>query len=648
MTRRTLATLTITALAAAACTGPLPSDGTTVQTRQLTVDAGAAVDATPPITPILKMTIGEPSSMFVGNPSVISLIVSNATGPAVPANNVKLTIALTGSLTVGALAGGPGGAWLCTVDTSVPGTTTVTCQTAQLQFGARFAIPVTATAEGTISSLITLTSDNAIVPPPDSRQIVVTKATTDDLAINGSAEGSVFVGSTAGAAFTATNAGPLTATGVRMTLTLSGPGTFAFVSGGGTTAPVPCSFTATSATCTSDSLSPRTSLGAKIGFTATGPGTISIFGSITGNETDSNLSNNNWPTFTTAVQPKYVDLTVAAQVGKQVVVSHPLNLTITAGNKGPDTASSATLYDVLPPGMTFVSATPSQGTCDDAQWGVLSCDVGPLAAGKKATVAVVLTPTAPATVTNDVTINDWTFGDFEQDYSNNEADNTFAVHGSTNQILNGPPTKGGCGLWSGAPLDNLEDGNPLLTQGSKTIGSWFVTSDGTGYQFPTSLSGLVVPGGPSPSKYMVSSTGDGLTDWGAALGIGFGCSYDVSRFHALRFDVKAGGQGTFFVEVATDELLGVENGGHCTAGPGCYDYYRLQLSLPDDGWYTCTVAFTDLQQAGWGIQVPFDVGAVTGAQFNIEAWQAPYDLSLDNLEWVAPPRTKTGCVPIGG
>ena len=69
--------------------------------------------------------------------------------------------------------------------------------------------------------------------------------------------------------------------------------------------------------------------------------------------------------------------------------------------------------------------------------------------------------------------------------------------------------------------------------------------------------------------------------------------------------------------------------------------------MPTDGWYRCTVAFADLTQAGWGLQAPFNVGAVMGAQFNMETWQAPYDLSIDNLEFVASPKTKTGCVRIG-
>jgi len=35
-----------------------------------------------------------------------------------------------------------------------------------------------------------------------------------------------------------------------------------------------------------------------------------------------------------------------------------------------------------------------------------------------------------------------------------------------------------------------------------------------------------------------------------------------------------------------------------------------------------------------------------GPPIAIETWQAPYDLSIDNIEFVAPPKTKTSCVPL--
>jgi hypothetical protein len=263
---------------------------------------------------------------------------------------------------------------------------------------------------------------------------------------------------------------------------------------------------------------------------------------------------------------------------------------------------------------------------------------------RAASIAVVVTPTFLAEMTNTATVYDNQLGDIDLDYSNNEASATVTVRGSTNQLVTGPPTKGGCGLWPGAPIDALEDGDSILRLGNKPKGGWFVTSDGTGLQSPSSPDGLVVPGGPGSSKYMVSSYGFGFENWGAAFGLGLGCSYDVSRFHAVRFDVKAGGTGDFFVEIPTIELQSVEFGGRCESG--CADFYRAEIYLPDDSWYRCTVAFNDLYQAGWGMAAPFNVGAVMGAQFNIETWQAPYDLSIDNLEFVASPKTQTSCVRI--
>ena len=100
----------------------------------------------------------------------------------------------------------------------------------------------------------------------------------------------------------------------------------------------------------------------------------------------------------------------------------------------------------------------------------------------------------------------------------------------------------------------------------------------------------------------------------------------------------------FFIEISTIELLGVEDGGECV--DGCYDYYRSLVSLPDDGWYDCTVMFDELSHAGWGIHAPFNRGAVTGVQFNFELWNLPYDLAVDDFQFVANPNLETSCIPI--
>jgi hypothetical protein len=76
---------------------------------------------------------------------------------------------------------------------------------------------------------------------------------------------------------------------------------------------------------------------------------------------------------------------------------------VTVQNHGPGAASSVTLSDVLPD-ATFVSATPSQGSCARAgkgrRDGTLTCDLGTLAASASASVALVVSPSKAGTITN--------------------------------------------------------------------------------------------------------------------------------------------------------------------------------------------------------------------------------------------------------
>ena len=68
-------------------------------------------------------------------------------------------------------------------------------------------------------------------------------------------------------------------------------------------------------------------------------------------------------------------------------VSAGRNLTygITVTNNGPDPAPNVVVNDALPPGVTLISATPSQGTCAGA-----TCNLGTLAPGDTAAIAVVV------------------------------------------------------------------------------------------------------------------------------------------------------------------------------------------------------------------------------------------------------------------
>jgi len=82
-----------------------------------------------------------------------------------------------------------------------------------------------------------------------------------------------------------------------------------------------------------------------------------------------------------------------------VPVGETLTYTVTVANNGPSDATGTTLTDTIPTNSTFVSATPSQGTCSETA-GVVTCDLGTLINGGMATVAIAVTPTLDGTITN--------------------------------------------------------------------------------------------------------------------------------------------------------------------------------------------------------------------------------------------------------
>ena len=72
-------------------------------------------------------------------------------------------------------------------------------------------------------------------------------------------------------------------------------------------------------------------------------------------------------------------------------------------NNGPTRARDVTVTDVLPTGVTFVSATPSQGIATTSG-GVLTAILGDLRVGQTATLQIVVRPTSVGTLSNTVTV----------------------------------------------------------------------------------------------------------------------------------------------------------------------------------------------------------------------------------------------------
>jgi uncharacterized repeat protein (TIGR01451 family) len=80
---------------------------------------------------------------------------------------------------------------------------------------------------------------------------------------------------------------------------------------------------------------------------------------------------------------------------------------LTVTNNGPDTAVDVVVTDTLPASVTFVSATPSQGSCAHAA-GVVTCNLGTLGNGLSASIDIVVRPTQAGVITNNAGVTSQT------------------------------------------------------------------------------------------------------------------------------------------------------------------------------------------------------------------------------------------------
>ena len=112
-------------------------------------------------------------------------------------------------------------------------------------------------------------------------------------------------------------------------------------------------------------------------------GSITNTAVVRGNQPDPNLANNT-STVTTPVTSEADLAIVKSATPSPVDVGKQLTYTLTTTNNGPSGATGVTVTDVLPAGVSYVSATDSQGTVNFAN-GTLTANLGSLADGASAT-----------------------------------------------------------------------------------------------------------------------------------------------------------------------------------------------------------------------------------------------------------------------
>jgi uncharacterized repeat protein (TIGR01451 family) len=197
---------------------------------------------------------------------------------------------------------------------------------------------------------------------------------------------------------TASNAGPSSASGVQITDNLPAGVTF----DSATPSQGSCSQSAGVVTCALGTLTSGGSASAQVKVRPQDSGSIMNQASVSSAVADPNSANDSASAETT-VNPVAGLSLAQSDAPDPVLVDQLLTYTLTAHNAGPTSASGVQVTDNLPGGVTFDSATPSQGSCSQSS-GTVSCTLGTLSASQNATIDIRVRPQATGTITNQATV----------------------------------------------------------------------------------------------------------------------------------------------------------------------------------------------------------------------------------------------------
>ncbi|MBI5929586.1 MAG: DUF11 domain-containing protein [Chloroflexi bacterium] len=168
-----------------------------------------------------------------------------------------------------------------------------------------------------------------------------------------------------------------------------------------------------------------------------------------------------------------------------ILVGDNLTYTLIVSNTGPEVAMGVILSDPLPSGTTFIDSLPSAPTCLEAG-GVVTCNLGNLAAGGVATVQIEINVTASNNLLNTASV---TSSDLESNYLDNTASQTTNVLTET-----ATPTH-----TATAATATLLSQTPTAASSSATTVPTFPSQSASPTTLPSSTSTITLPSSPTVS-----------------------------------------------------------------------------------------------------------------------------------------------------
>jgi uncharacterized repeat protein (TIGR01451 family) len=164
-----------------------------------------------------------------------------------------------------------------------------------------------------------------------------------------------------------------------------------------------CSEASGTVECALGTIADAGSAGVEIKVTPQGAGDITNQATVTSELADRDSEDTSASAVTTVRAAADLSLT-GSDSPDPVLAGEQLTYTLTAQNAGPQEATGVTLTDTLPAGVTFESATPTQGTCSETS-GTVTCSLGALADEATTGVEIKVRRATPGTITNQAEVS---------------------------------------------------------------------------------------------------------------------------------------------------------------------------------------------------------------------------------------------------
>lgn len=197
------------------------------------------------------------------------------------------------------------------------------------------------------------------------------------------------------------NNGPSDATGVTFTDTLPAGVTFSTA----TSTQGSCALAMSTVTCNIGAMARSTGVNVTVVVTPTTAGVATHNGIVSATEPDPNTANNSRSdSVTIAAASADLRINSMSHSPEPPTVGQNMSYSISVFNSGPSNATGVTFTDTLPGGVTFVSASSTQGACMQAA-GTVTCNIGAMTPSAGVSITITVTPTGATALVNTASVS---------------------------------------------------------------------------------------------------------------------------------------------------------------------------------------------------------------------------------------------------